>query len=1148
MRTTPHLRFRRRRPTAGIAIALLASLAVATVTAPAANAVEPSPEPTVQPAAPTTEPTTPPATGTPAPEAPASKSPAPEAPTSTGDDVTETPEPATLQAAAAGPLVVNGGFESGTEGWQFGAGTGIATNNPKSGTRLAFVNAGAANTLSQRVTVAQTGTYTGEAWVASQRTGGVFGLRTVGGEVLASVPLPQQTAYRLYTLAPVGLDAGDVVEVFFTGGTGWTNLDDVALPLDTRSLFGFDLSGQQGPAKIDQTAKTVTLQVPFETDVSALTGAAGIPRGATISPDPAAVQNYTQPVAFTVTEASGTETEWTVTVTEEAETVTIASSSQELVDAVNWAKWRARLHVQTGKSGPVNVNGGTPGPKIVDYLPSYWAGYAHRTAFYSRDFVHQAAGGHLLGLEAENKSMLKAFAGTANQSRKWYPLWALNFDGSPYTIDYKSDTNFVREVPAVFELVQEADDQYRWTGDADYLNDPVLWQYYTKAVTDFVALHDTQIPNGVAEGTGRGIFQGAASYNERSDHAVIEAGDGLASQYRGYVAYADLAEAKGDTATAEAFRAKAEELQQFFTEDWGITRDAWEFVRGRGPSNEPYAGFGRENSVFFALKEILDPDDKRTWDYIDYLDRMYKEDRPPNIEATTYVPDALFNYGHDEQAWAWMKDIISKLHLPHEVRTQGVNGDYPELSYTLVSQTVEGLAGVRPNAPEHAVSVRSHLPSEIGWLDLDHIQVGDHDFGVRHDGTSKTVVNHNSGSQPLTVTVEFPGGWTKLKVDGKPMKPTYTHVNGQAVSVVTVTVPVGGSITVAPSGGDNKLDDTIVTHPGDFTLLSPTADATGVDADGAELTWNASPKATSYRVTVARDAAMTDLVAELTTKHTRAIVDELEPGHTYFWEVAAINDRTGQRLVVPAGEWRFRTMPAAVPPAPSAVNAYRNGDVVGVTWTTSTRALTATLYRAPAGTEDFTVLATDLTGTSYLDREASGGTYRYRLTSSNELGEGPGTNAEEQPAPADGPVAHLSDRPWVSASSGWRTVLKDLAVSGNPLRINGTTYAKGLGTHANSEIVYDLEPADAKFHAVVGIDDAQRTSPNASVVFQVIADGEVVFDSGLMRAQPYSPPKVIDLDVLGVQRLVLKVTDAGNTNNSDHADWADAKVVRLPGS
>ncbi len=1090
MRTTPHPGSRRRRALAGVAIAMLTAFAVTTVDATAAS------------------------------------------------------------AAPADSLLVNGGFEAGVDDWQFTGGAGIATNNPKTGTQLAYLNAGDTNQLSQRVTVDATGSYTADAWVASQRPGGVFGVRATGGTVLASLPLPQQSAYRAYTLPPVGVDAGTEIEVFFSGGTGWTNIDDVALRLDSRTLFDFTIVGQQGPSSLDQSAKTVEFQVPYETDVSALTATVSIPHGATIEPDPATPHDYSEPVVYTVTEASGSETEWTVSATQEAKTVTIASSSQELVDAVNWAKWRAREHVQTGRSGPINVNGGTPGPTIVDYQPSYWAGYAHRTAFYSRDFVHQAAGGHLLGLEEENKSMLKMFAGTANESRKWYPLWALNFDGSPYTIDYKSDTNFVREVPAVFELVQEAEEQYRWTGDADYLNDPVLWQYYTKAVTDFVALHDTQLPNGIAEGTGRGIFQGAASYNERGDHAVIEAGDGVASQYRGYLSYAALAAAKGDTATAEAFTVKAAELQQLFQEDWGVIRDAWEYVRGRGPASEPYAGFGRENSVFYAVKEFLDPDDKRTWDYLDYLDRMYVEDRPPNIEATTYVPDALFNYGHDEQAWVWMKDIISKLHLPHEVRTQGTNGDYPETSYTLLSQTVEGLAGVKPNAPDHAVSVRSHLPAEVGWLELDHITVGDHDLGVRHEGGRTTVVRHNEGSQPLEVTLQFAGGWPKLKVDGTPTKPEYVHVNGRAVSQVTVTVPVGEAVTVTTSGDVNpdKHGDTILTHPGDFALTAPADGARGVATDGVAFAWEPSTNAKEYRLQVARDDAMTDVVAETTVKEPSAVVDGLEPGTSYFWEVVAINPATGQRLTVPAGEWDFRTMPAAVPDAPSALNAFRSGAAVGVTWTASDQAVTSTLSRAPAGTEDFTVLATDLTGTSYLDRTAGDGVYRYRLTSTNELGEGPAAFAEEQPAPADGPVTQLSDREWVSATSGWRSVLEDRAVSGNPIRIDGTTYEKGLGTHANSEIVYDLEPADARFLAVVGIDDAQRTSPNSSVVFQVIADGVVVFDSGLMRAQPYSPPQSVELDVLGVERLVLKVTDGGDTNNSDHADWADARIVRLPGS
>lgn len=57
---------------------------------------------------------------------------------------------------------------------------------------------------------------------------------------------------------------------------------------------------------------------------------------------------------------------------------------------------RALDWVQTGKPGTI---------------PSYWAGLTNRPAFYSRDVAHQMLGAHLLGLDAEDLSMLKVSAG-----------------------------------------------------------------------------------------------------------------------------------------------------------------------------------------------------------------------------------------------------------------------------------------------------------------------------------------------------------------------------------------------------------------------------------------------------------------------------------------------------------------------------------------------------------------------------------------------------------------------------------------------------------------------------------------------------------------------------------------------------------------
>lgn len=1045
-------------------------------------------------------------------------------------------------AAAEGSLLVNGGFELGAAPWVFAGGAGIATNNPHSGSALAYLDDGDANSISQDLSVPTGGEYRAEAWVATGGAGGVFGLRDANG-VIASLELPSAAGYRLYSLPGVDLPAGADVQVFFTGGSEWTNIDDVSLSRDLRVLDTFAIAGQQGPTSIDAAAGTISLQVPYDRDVTSLAATVELADGALMQPDPSEPHDYREPVEFTVRDRDGAETRWTVTVVREPKGIVIQSADQALTDAFNWSKWRARQHVQTGKSGPINVNGDTPGPTRVDYIPSYWAGYAHRTAFYSRDFVHQASGAHLLGLEAENKSMLTAFAATANASRKWYPLWALNFDGSPYTIDYKSDENFVREVPAVFELVEEAAEQYRWTGDADYLDDPVLWQYYSKAVTDFVALHDARIPNGVAEGTGRGIFAGAASYDERPGVEAIEAGDGIASQYAAYRSFASMAAAKGEQALADQFTTKADELQRYFNEEWGVTDAQAEYVRARNGEGEPVLGFGREPSAFEAIKKLIDPDAKRSYDFLPYLDRMFAEDRPENIEALTYVPDALFEYGHDAEAYAWMQDIVSHLHEPHVVSQQGVNGDYPETSFTLVSQTVEGLAGVEPNAPEHAVVVESHLPEALPWLELDHVAVGEHRFGVRHEGRTSTVVTHEEGPQQLTTTVRFDGGWKWIVVDGEKTKPELRHVNGRAVSELAVDLPVGASVEFRAQGAlsEQQHGDTILTHPTEFELAAPADEAVRVSTT-PRLDWQRSENADEYRVVVARDRALTEVVAERTVRGTSVhLKQELQPGLRYFWSVTAVNSETGQRLA--ASETRsFRTEPTTTPAAPAGVEAYRSGDKVVVLWDPAEDAVSSVVWRASVGSDDFVELASSVGGSSFVDTDASGGPYRYRVAAANELGTGQSTTVDEVSSP-DEVVSYLSDREWISATTGWGTIGRDRSVSGGTLRIEGQTFAKGIGAHANSEIVFALAPTDASFSAMVGVDDASSAQSPASIVFQVLADGVVVYDSGVMRAT--SPAQAIELDVLGVRELTLRASDADGSNNSDHADWGDARIRTL---
>ena len=156
------------------------------------------------------------------------------------------------------------------------------------------------------------------------------------------------------------------------------------------------------------------------------------------------------------------------------------------------------------------------------------------------------------------------------------------------------------------------------------------------------------------------------------------------------------------------------------------------------------------------------------------------------------------------------------------------------------------------------------------------------------------------------------------------------------------------------------------------------------------------------------------------------------------------------------------------------------------------------------------------------------------------------TSAASPPAEVRTPLApelaYLSQLNWKSATIDFGRVGKDRSVNGKPIQVGTVRYERGLGTHAASEIVYDLGTLGrtyARFISDVGVDD--EVSENATVVFQVFADEKKVFDSGTMR--PDSDTKRVDVSVAGVRHLRLVVTDAGDGINSDHADWAGARLV-----
>ncbi|HEX4277445.1 MAG TPA: NPCBM/NEW2 domain-containing protein [Bryobacteraceae bacterium] len=141
-------------------------------------------------------------------------------------------------------------------------------------------------------------------------------------------------------------------------------------------------------------------------------------------------------------------------------------------------------------------------------------------------------------------------------------------------------------------------------------------------------------------------------------------------------------------------------------------------------------------------------------------------------------------------------------------------------------------------------------------------------------------------------------------------------------------------------------------------------------------------------------------------------------------------------------------------------------------------------------------------------------------------------------------VRYISDLTPGYMFQSWGTPQKDLSITDLPLTLSATTYAKGLGVHAYSELHYALWGNCTSFAATVGVDDDVPTGLG-SLAFQVWADGIKVYDSGMLQSG--SPAGHVNVDLTGRQTLGLVVTNGIYQAPSwavpvDHADWANATI------
>lgn len=124
------------------------------------------------------------------------------------------------------------------------------------------------------------------------------------------------------------------------------------------------------------------------------------------------------------------------------------------------------------------------------------------------------------------------------------------------------------------------------------------------------------------------------------------------------------------------------------------------------------------------------------------------------------------------------------------------------------------------------------------------------------------------------------------------------------------------------------------------------------------------------------------------------------------------------------------------------------------------------------------------------------------------------------------------------STSGWQSTVAKKSVGGNPLKLRGQTFARGIGTHANGIFRVDLGGNGVRFRAIAGIDD--ESGDKGTVEFRVEGDGSVLWTSGVLKGG--GETRAIDINVKGVKTLDLVVDTTSDGYAHDHSDWVDAKI------
>ena len=126
----------------------------------------------------------------------------------------------------------------------------------------------------------------------------------------------------------------------------------------------------------------------------------------------------------------------------------------------------------------------------------------------------------------------------------------------------------------------------------------------------------------------------------------------------------------------------------------------------------------------------------------------------------------------------------------------------------LLSNVVEQLLGVEPEAAIGKVKTLSHLPKSIQQLTVSGIPIGKNHFTISHLGTSQSTLEFQGETGVFEWLAAFPGKHPTIWVNERPVRDKMRKENGVVISYGRVLVQQGKRVVARTSRWPVGVDST----------------------------------------------------------------------------------------------------------------------------------------------------------------------------------------------------------------------------------------------------------------------------------------------------------------------------------------------------